>query len=129
MNTRSSTEAEVVAADEVVGSMVWTKLFLEAQGYPVKENILYQDNRSAMLLEGNGRKSAGKRSRHLNIRLFFVTDQKEKGNISIEYCPTELMKGDYMTKPLHGKLFTRHRQDIMNLPLAAQLFMGAIQSL
>ena len=59
MNTRSSTEAEVVAADEVVGPMIWTKLFLEAQGYPIEENILYQDNRSTMLLEGNGRKSAG----------------------------------------------------------------------
>jgi predicted peroxiredoxin len=30
MNTRSSTEAEVVAADEVVGAMFWTKLFLQA---------------------------------------------------------------------------------------------------
>ena len=126
MNTRSSTEAEVVAADEVVGSMLWTKLFLEAQGYPVKENILYQDNRSAMLLEGNGRRSAGRRSRHLNIRLFFVTDQKEKGNLTIEYCPTDLMKGDYMTKPLHGSKFTQQRADIMNLPVAAQLFMAAV---
>jgi hypothetical protein len=44
MNTRSSTKAEVVAADEVVGSMIWTKLFMEAQGYPVKENVLFQDN-------------------------------------------------------------------------------------
>jgi hypothetical protein len=67
MNTRSSTEAELVAADDVVGSMVWTKNFLESQGYPVENNVLYQDNRSAILLESNGRQSAGKRSRHLNI--------------------------------------------------------------
>ena len=60
MNTHSSTEAEVVAADEVVGPMLWTKLFLEQQGYPVWKNMLFQDNRSAMLLEENGRKSAGK---------------------------------------------------------------------
>jgi hypothetical protein len=84
MNTWSSTEAEVIAADEVVGSMVWTRLFLEAQGYPVKENVLYQDNKSAMLLEERGQQSAGKRSRHLNIRLFFVKDQKDKGSISIQ---------------------------------------------
>jgi hypothetical protein len=38
MNTRSSTEAELVAADEVTGTMLWTKLFLEAQGYPVTRN-------------------------------------------------------------------------------------------
>jgi hypothetical protein len=89
MNSRSLTEAEVVAADEVVGAMLWTKLFLQAQGYTVADNILYQDNRSAILLEENGRQSAGKRSRHLNIRLFFVRDQKEKGNLSIQYCPTD----------------------------------------
>jgi hypothetical protein len=125
MNSRSSTEAEVIAADEVVGPMIWTKLFLESQGYPVRENVLFQDNKSAMLLEENGRKSAGKRSRHLNIRLFFVTDQKEKGNIDIRYCPTDHMTGDYMTKPLHGKKFIKFRTEIMNLPMATQLMLVA----
>jgi hypothetical protein len=125
MNTRSSTEAELVAADDVVGSMLWTKRFLEAQGYGVKENLLYQDNKSSILLETNGRKSAGKRSRHLNIRLFFITDQKEKGNMSIEFCPTDRMTADYMTKPLHGAKFKEFRKEIMNLPTLAQLFMRA----
>ena len=123
MNTRSSTEAEVVAADEVVGPMLWTRLFLEAQGYPLKDNILYQDNQSAMLLETNGRKSAGKRSRHLNIRYFFVADQQAKGHISIKYCPTDEMLGDYFTKPTHGTKFKGFREEIMNLPTAAQLMM------
>ena len=44
MNTRSSTKVEMVAADEIISQMIWTQLFLELQGYPVKENILYQDN-------------------------------------------------------------------------------------
>ena len=113
MNTHSSTEAEVVAADEVVGPMLWTKQFLEAQGYPMKKNILFQDNRSAMLLEENGCKSAGKRSRHLNICFFFVTDQKAKGNIDIQYCPTDQMIGDYMTKAIQGKKFEDFRKEIM----------------
>ena len=39
MNTCSSTEAEVAAADKVVGPMLWTKLFLEAQGYPMAKNV------------------------------------------------------------------------------------------
>ena len=124
MNTRSSTEAEVVAADEAVGPMLWTKRFLEAQGYEIKDNVLYQDNQSAMLLESNGRKSAGKRSRHLNIRLFFVADQKAKGHIDIKFCPTDQMVGDYMTKPLHGSKFKEFRRKIMNMPsLASQLMM------
>ena len=67
MNTRSSAEVEEVGTDEIVSLMIWTQLFLKAQGCSVKENILYQDNKSAMLLETNGCKSAGKHSHHLNI--------------------------------------------------------------
>jgi len=125
MNTRTSTEAEVVAADKVIGPMLSTSQFLRAQGYPLQKNILFQDNRSAMLLETNGRTSAGKCSCHLNIRYFFVADQQQKGQLHIEYCPTDQMIGDYMTMPLHGKKFTEFRKLIMNLPQAAHLIMAA----
>ena len=128
LNTRSSTEAELVAADDTVGQMVWAGLFLKAQQYPLEGNVLHQDNQSAILLESNGRESAGKRSRHLNIRLFFVKDQKDKGNISIHYCPTDQMLGDYMTKPVQGDKFKAFRKEIMNIediPVAAQMMMLA----
>ena len=90
------------------------------------KNVPFQDNRSAMLLEENGCESAGKRSRHLNTRFFFATDQKAKGNMDIELCPTDLMEGDCMTEPLHGKKFARFRQDIVNPPMAAQLMIVAV---
>lgn len=122
-NTRSSTESEIVAADDIIGPMLWTRLFLEAQGYGIQDNIMYQDNQSAMKMEMNGKRSAGKRSRHLNIRLFYVTDQHEKKNISIVFCPTDQMTADYLTKPLHGEKFKKFRQEMMNLPMAAQLVM------
>ena len=54
-----------------------------------------------------------------------MTDQKKKGNIQIEYCPTDEMLGDYMSKPTHGKKFNLFRGNIMNMPLAAQLMMMA----
>jgi hypothetical protein len=47
---------------------------MEAQGYKVNENIVYQDNQSAILLERNGKASSSKRTKHINIRYFFVTD-------------------------------------------------------
>ena len=115
VNTRSSTEAELVATDDVIAQVVWTKNSLEAQGVKIKSNIIYQDNKSAMLLEKNGRSSAGKRSRHLDIRYFFITDQVNQGNIEIKYCPTDVMTADYMTKPLHGKKFIQFKKEIMNL--------------
>jgi hypothetical protein len=68
--------------------ILWTKLFLEAQGYNVEKNIVYQDNKSAILLETNGTKNSGKQTRALNIRYFFISDQVEKGNAQIEHCRT-----------------------------------------
>ena len=113
LNTRSSTEAELVGADDGATPILWTKLFMEAQGYLIKKNILYQDNKSSILLEVNGKKSSSKRTRALNIRYFFLTDQVEKGNVSIEYCPTDDMIGDYQSKPLQGAKFQRFRRAIM----------------
>mgnify|MGYP002176679840 FL=1 len=113
LNTRSSTEAELVGVDDVSVMILWTKLFLEAQGYAIEKNILYQDNKSAILLERNGKKSSGKRTRALNIRYFFMTDQVEKGNVSIEYCPTDDMIGDFHTKPLQGEKFRKFRTEIL----------------
>ena len=105
INTRSSTEAELVTADEIVSPMIWRRLFPEAQGYPVKDNIFYLDNKSTMLLKTNRCKSAGKCSRHLNIQYFYIMNQKAKGNIDIRYCQTDEMIRDYMTKPLHKAKF------------------------
>ena len=113
LNTRSSTEAELVGADDVSGPILWTKHFMEAQGYEIKKNILYQDNKSTILLLENGKKSSSKRTRAINIRYFFLTDQIEKGNLSVEHCPTTEMTGDFFTKPLQGRLFEKHRKQIM----------------
>ena len=113
LNTRSSTEAELVGVDDISIMILWTRFFLEHQGYDIEKNIIYQDNKSSILLETNGRKSAGKRSRALNIRYFFISDQVEKGNVIVDYCPTEQMVGDMLTKPLQGNKFLQFRNIIL----------------
>ena len=67
LNTRSSTEAELVAVDDCMSHVLWTRYFLEAQGYDIKDCIIHQDNKSAILLEQNGRASSSKHTRHINI--------------------------------------------------------------
>ena len=76
--TRSTCEAELVGADDASTKILWTKLFLEAQGYNVCENILYQDNKSTILLLNNGKASSGKQTRAINIRYFFLHDHRKK---------------------------------------------------
>jgi len=54
-------------------------------------------------------------ARHLNIRYFFVVDKIRKQELTVKYCPTEEMIGDYFTKPLQGALFRKFRDKIMGL--------------
>ena len=77
-----------------------TRNFIEAQGYKVDDSEFFQDNMSAMKMERNGRQSAGQRSRHINIRYFFIKDRISKGEINLIHCPTAIMIADYFTKPL-----------------------------
>jgi hypothetical protein len=46
LNTKSSTEVELVGASDYLPYPIWGKKFLEAQGYVLKENVFYQDNQS-----------------------------------------------------------------------------------
>ena len=46
LNTRSSTKAKLVGADDIATQILWMKHFMEAQGYMIKDNILHQDNKS-----------------------------------------------------------------------------------
>jgi hypothetical protein len=113
LNTKSSTEAEVVGASDYLPNTMWVKMFLEAQGYKMMENFFEQDNESAIKLETNGRSSAGPKSRHINIRYFFIKDRTKELEIKIRHCPTLRMLADFFTKPLQGSLFVKFRDVIL----------------
>jgi hypothetical protein len=51
LNTKSSTEAELVEVDDGMPLVLWTRQLLIEQGYKVTDNVVYQDNQSAILLE------------------------------------------------------------------------------
>jgi hypothetical protein len=116
LNTKSSTEAELVGVADVLPQALWTRYFMEAQGQEIDDNLLYQDNESSIKLENNGRKSSGKRTRHINVRYFFITDRIKCKEIRVAYCPTGDMLADYFTKPLQGALFRRMRDMVLNIP-------------
>jgi hypothetical protein len=76
---------------------------------------LFQDNKSTILLEKNGKASSSKHMKHINIWYFFITDHINKGDISLVWCPTGDMIGDFMTKPLQGALFQKFRNQIVGV--------------
>ena len=72
LNTRSSTEAELVGVDDILSHILWTNYFLEEQGYTSNGAILYQDNQSAILLaSNNGHWSKGKSSKNIAVHYFY----------------------------------------------------------
>ena len=84
VNTRSLTEAELVGVNDFISKVLWTKLFIEAQGHKVTTNVIDHDSTtSAMKLAENGKASSGKSMQHFNIKYFYITDLIERKEIQI----------------------------------------------
>jgi hypothetical protein len=129
LNAKSSAEAEIVGADDCMPQTLWTLCFLEAQGHKIENNVLHQDNESSILLETNGRGSSGKRTRHIDVRCFFVAARVKSGQIRIERCPTGIMIADHFAEALQGASFVKLRDMIMGntdfpLPSNASLIVA-----
>ena len=89
LNTKSSTEEEPIGEDNAMPQMLWTRYFLEAQGYGNDNNILYRYNMSAMLLENNGMKSSTKNTKHINMQYYSIKNLVETRDVVIKYCLKE----------------------------------------
>ena len=79
------------------------------------EKIVYQDKKRSIILDSNGKSSSSKRTNHINIRLFFIADRISKKELNVEWCPTNEMIGDFVTKPTHGSIFKKFIYLIMGV--------------
>ena len=104
MNVDISTESELVSITDVLGIIGWCRYFMEAQGYTIENKILYQDNKSTILLSKNGRMLAGKNSKHIKNRFLLITDKLAQSEIEIRRMGTKSMWADVNTKPVQGAL-------------------------
>ena len=91
MNVASLTESELVSIADVLRMILWCKYFIEAQGYTIESNLLYQDNKLTILLAKNRRILAGKNSKHIKTRFFLITDIVAQGDLSIQHMGTNNM--------------------------------------
>ena len=111
--TKSSTEAELIALSDLASLVIWSRDFLLAQGEPAGPATVSQDNQSTMALAARGA-SVSERTRHINIRHYWMKDRVDSGDIQIMYTPTEDMIADIFTKPLQGERFFRLRDLLLN---------------
>jgi len=104
---RSSTEAELIALSDATSVLLWSQQFLKFQGYDVVAELL-EDNMPTINMMRNGR-SMSDRTRHVDVKYFFVKQYIESGKIVLKHCPTADMVADILTKPLQGYQFERLR--------------------
>jgi hypothetical protein len=113
LNTKSSTEAELIAVSDALSQVIWTRDFLIEQGHELGPATLFQDNLSTIALALRGNSNA-ERTRHIAIRYFFVKDRIESREIAMEHLPTGDMIADMLTKPLQGEKFRTMRRMLLN---------------
>ena len=94
---QSTAEAEFSALNEATTDIMFTRVVLEELGVvqdgPIK---VYEDNQSCIkIVEGKWPKG---RTKHLDRRIYNIKDHMEKEKLNIQYCPTQLMKADLLTK-------------------------------
>jgi hypothetical protein len=99
-NTQSSTETELILIHNKLPDIIWTRYFIEGEGYDIDEYMIFQDNMSSLSLEKNGRVSSSKRTKHIKVKYFLIKDYYDSGEIDLRYCPTDVMWADVLTKPL-----------------------------
>ena len=113
ITAKSLTEAELIALNDVAGQIIWTQSFLQDQGYNTGPSEVHQDNKSTILLAENRILSSSKRTKHINVRYYFIKDRINREEISIIYCPTSNLVAGYYTKPLQGSQYVKFRDMVM----------------
>ncbi len=83
----------------------------------ITANYAYQDYMSTFLLAKNGRVLSSKRTKHIKAKFFFIKHYHHSGKIDLQYCPTDNMWADILTKPLQGSKFWVMGAFLMNFPV------------
>ena len=107
--SKSSTEAELIALSDSANQALYLRWFLIDQGYKTGPVTFYQDNTSTMALMARGKPGA-ERTRHIDIRYFWLADRVKGGEASIVHMRTAEMYANVLTKPLQGAQFVYERE-------------------
>jgi hypothetical protein len=101
--TLSVTEAELAAATVCSQDMLFAMRVLESIGLTVKKPMTLEvDNKGAKDLTHNW--SVGGRTRHVNVKEWFLRGLKEEGIVEVRWIPGDDNSADLFTKNLAGPL-------------------------
>ena len=112
--SKSSAEAELICTSDMATDVIYMHDFLTAQGEKLSVPDIKQDNQGTMIMLAKGSSSSG-RSRHINIRYYWLKERIDRKEIKLSYLRTEDMVADILTKPLQGQKFYALRKMLLNI--------------
>uniref|UniRef100_A0AAV1VKE2 Polyprotein n=1 Tax=Peronospora matthiolae TaxID=2874970 RepID=A0AAV1VKE2_9STRA len=123
----SRRKAEYMALSEATKEAVWLKVLLGELGEMTSDEAIkmYEDNQGSIALAKNP--EFHKRTKHIDIRYHFVREKVESGEVVLEYCPTQDMLADMMTKPIAAVQFENIRDRLGIQGAAANESRGSVE--
>ncbi|XP_055920903.1 uncharacterized protein LOC129952370 [Eupeodes corollae] len=96
----SSNEAELVDLAEATQELIWLRTLFEDLQVDLDDVTIYEDNQSCLKLLDS--EKINPRTKHIDVKYYFLRDIKESKEVKFIYCPTEEMVADILTKPLQN---------------------------
>jgi hypothetical protein len=111
---RSSTEAEIHGVNELVSDVDQAVKVMTDLGYKQQTVVIYEDNKSAIILITQKQKNFQTRSKHIKVRYEYLRELVEKKIIKLVYQSTDDMTADGLSKSTGGKKYEIFSQKLLN---------------
>ncbi|GAA5892810.1 uncharacterized protein JCM6883_007482 [Sporobolomyces salmoneus] len=114
----STTESELVAVSDATKEVLATRqLCYELEIDQPSATTIFEDNQACIAIA----QSPGQhgRTKHFDVITLFVQERVSIGDVKLEYCRTEEMTADALTKGLGKTLFAKHRQGLGMVSLSS----------
>ena len=104
----STAEAEYMALASAAQEAVWMRQLIDdLTTTSTTPMTIYEDNQSAISMAKNPQFHG--RAKHIGIKHHFICEQVEKGTVVLQYCQSEDMTADILTKGLNKDQFHKLR--------------------
>lgn len=113
--TLSSTEAEYVSLAQACQELIWIISLTEDLGLEQKLPIkIMEDNQSAIKISQSEKHNS--RVKHIDVKYHYIRELQKQNIVEVDYCPSQQMISDMLTKPLPKPSFEMHRNAVNLIP-------------
>ena len=107
----SSTEAEYIALAHATQEAIWLRTLFHSMGFAQQKPMkIFEDNQGTIALAKNPKHHS--RTKHIDIKYHYTRDAITEKKIRLEYCPTNEMVADILTKAVPKHQFEKLRSQL-----------------